>query len=300
MYPAYSFPQFLARLPQVAQKRFKALAAQLEDTEALLRLHMEREKEAEGRVFDAARRLDISRGRPDEVERIGAEREAALADLAELRAAREKLNARRGGLDNVVSRLRHNEIPQMGWLVPVSVEARPRKGESFASAVERTRAELMGLKGQLAATRAAPLPRDELLRMARVAVNDLAERGRPAVVTAGGKFEVRWDAFAVPGYPAAGDNYAPRLLAALFPEKVYELLARQIANVSGITAAERRDREAALEREILQAEHEEEALIRLAEAQGFEIARRTDASPHALLGCDPGELHARQVAEAAE
>jgi hypothetical protein len=30
----------------------------------------------------------------------------------------------------------------------------------------------------------------------------------------------------VPGYPAASDNYAPRLLAALFPDRVYELPAR--------------------------------------------------------------------------
>jgi hypothetical protein len=70
----------------------------------------------------------------------------------------------------------------------------------------------------------------------------------------------------VPGYPAAGDNYAPRLLAALFPEEVYALLARQIPDLPGISAAER--------------------------------ARRRDASCYALLGCDPGDLHLPQAVAA--
>jgi hypothetical protein len=38
----------------------------------------------------------------------------------------------------------------------------------------------------------------------------------------------------------------------------------------------------------------------LAEARGLEVLRRADASAYALLGCDPGQLHAQQAVEAAE
>jgi hypothetical protein len=80
--------------------------------------------------------------------------------------------------------------------------------------------------------------------------------------------------------------------------RAYDLLTQQIANVPGITNAERAARETALKLEIMQLEHTEETLICLGEARGVDILRRTDASVFALLGCDPGELHVR--AEAAE
>jgi hypothetical protein len=51
--------------------------------------------------------------------------------------------------------------------------------------------------------------------------------------------------------------------------------------------------------EILRLEHAEENLVVQAEARGVDLLRRTDASAYALLGCDPGSLHAAARAEAA-
>src|SRR5262249_3978085 len=152
-----------------AQRKYRALASELEDCEALLRVHMEREKEATGRVFDLARRLErasLPGGDRGEIDRLAAERDAAQADLDELLSARDKLNARRGELDNVVSRLKHIDTPAVhGWLVPVAVEAKPRKGETAVAALERVRGELHRARGEFAAVRRSPLPREELLSM---------------------------------------------------------------------------------------------------------------------------------------
>ena len=198
-----------------------------------------------------------------------------------------------------MSRLRHIDIPHVhGWLVPVAVEAKPKKGETAVAAIERVRGALHRARGELAAVRAAPLLRELLLRMARTAVNDLALGGQPAVTTAGGKFAIQWDRVSVPGYPAASDNYVPRLLAALFPDHVHALLTGQIPDLPGIGAAERAERERELEAEILRLEHEEESLITHARAKGLDVARRRDVSAYALLGCDPGHLHVPQAVAA--
>jgi hypothetical protein len=298
-YPAWNFPDMLSRMPRVAQRKFKALTDRLENVTALLDLHMQREKEAQDKVYDFARRADLARGDADAVRRLTAERQQATADYNELFADRAKLNAVHGNLNNIISRLRHTDIPAIhGWLVAVNIDAKPNAGETITEAVERTRAEIDNCKGQHAAIRAAPLPRAELLAMARTAVNDLALRGAPAVITGGGQFRIQWDIMSVPNYPAPSDVYVPRLLAALFPDRMYELLSQQITNMPGISNAERAEREAELEREILRLEHAEEALICAAEARGVDILRRTAASAFALLGCDPGQLH--EVAHAAE
>jgi hypothetical protein len=292
-YPAWNFQDMLSRMPRVAQRKYKTLCTKLEDVEALLKNHMEREKEANDRVYDFSRRADLAHGNADEVRRLTAEHTQAVADCEELFADRGKLNATHANLSNIVSRLRHTDIPiihELG-MAPVNVAAQPNEGETLVEAVDRTRAELHQRKGQLAATRAAPLPREELLNLARVAVNDLALAGAPAVITASGQFKIHWDRMAVTGYPAASDSYSPRLFAALFPDQVYELLVRQIANMPGISAVERAERGRELELEILRLEHAEESLIAQAQARGVDILRRVGASAFALLSCDPGEPH---------
>jgi hypothetical protein len=105
----------------------------------------------------------------------------------------------------------------------------------------------------------------------------------------------------VPGYAASGDNYAPRLFAALFPDKVYELLVSQIGDLPGISANERADRVRELEVRIMLLEHQEESLVAQALAQGLAgVFRRSDASPYALLSCSPGALAAKKEEPAME
>lgn len=298
--PALNFPDQLARLPAAAQRKYRKLVAELEDTRSLLKNTMERETEVEARGVHLSRAQQRAvLADPERAARLGVECDQVRADYEDLFSTRARLEARRGELDNLTARLRHNEIPNLGWLVPVHVEAKTGAGEGLVGAVERVRGELYAKQGELAATRQAPLPRDELMALARTTVNDLAFNGQPLVVTAGGTFKVQWDRISVPGYPAASDNYVPRLFATLFPEEIYQLLVNQIPDVRGLSAAERREREAELERQILQLEHEEESLVVQAQAKGLDVARRRDASAYALLGCDPGHWHV-PVAEAAE
>ena len=86
--------------------------------------------------------------------------------------------------------------------------------------------------------RQAPLPRSELLAIARATVKTLAFDGQPRVISVAGKFSIQWDPISVPGYPASSDNYMPQQFAALFPEELYQLLTRQIPDLPGIDAVE--------------------------------------------------------------
>ena len=294
-WPAFSFPDQVARMPAQAQRKYRKLASELEDAVSLLDNHMLREKDASARVFGLSRSVERAArpgGDPGKAARLAAERDQAQADYQELLATRGRLNARHDELSNIVSRLRHNEIAQIhGWLHPVDVAARPKPGEDLVQAIERTRDELRAKQGELAAVRQAPLPRAELLAMCRTAVSTLALQGQPVVVSHGGKFEVRWDRVAVPGFPQAADVLVPKLLAALFPKQLLALLEAQVPDRPGLSAAERAERVGVLERQILRLEHEEESLVVAAQAKGLAAPRRRDASAFALLGCDPGEWH---------
>jgi hypothetical protein len=302
--PAWNFGDQLGRMPVVAQRKFRKLVAELEDVQSLLKNTLEREGKVEARAHylnHSRERASLPTGDPDQAARLATEWEQAQGDYAELLATRSRLNAKHAELTNLTSRLQHTEIPNIyGWLVPVAVDAQPQEGEDLVAAVERTRSELYQKQGALAATRQAPLPREELLAMCRTTVNTAALNGLPLVISHGGKFTIQWDRISVPGYPASSDNFVPRLLAALFPEELFQLLASQIPDLPGIDAAERREREAELERQILQLEHEEESLIVQAQAKGLDMPRRRDASAYALLGCDPGHLHVPQLVQAAE
>src|SRR5262249_56455187 len=108
--PAWNFASMVERMPAQAQRRYKALAAELEDIESLLHNQMLREKDAEGRVFDLARRHErasLPGGDRDEVDRLAAERDAARADFDELLGARDRLHAPRAELDNIGDSIPH-------------------------------------------------------------------------------------------------------------------------------------------------------------------------------------------------
>jgi hypothetical protein len=292
---ATEFLDQLARLPRCAQQKFRALSDELEEIETLVRLNLEREQRAEGHFYDMQRRLANASSGPtpdqDEVASLTTEYHEAHRAFVELTAARAPREAKRASLDNLVSRLRNVDIPRFalseteGVMPAPPVVAKPRKNETLTDAVSRVRSEISRKRGELRAVRQAPLPRSELIERARVAVNDLALRGGPAVVTTEGKFDLSWDRSAVRGFPNPdGAMAAASLLACLAPEPLFKLIESRIADVPGISSADRVKRLAILEEEILALELEEEALVL---ASNGEILRRMDVSAFAVLAMQP-------------
>jgi hypothetical protein len=75
-------------------------------------------------------------------------------------------------------------------------------------------------------------------------------------------------------------------LAPMFGEVVKKRVADVYQNTAGITEAERQKQMEAVDRDLLDAELAEESIIRAAEASGFAILRRSNASPMAVLAAD--------------
>lgn len=80
-------------------------------------------------------------------------------------------------------------------------------------------------------------------------------------------------------------DMAALLAAVLGPNALCAALCRHLDQTeSGPTAAERAERLAEIDRELLEIETAEERLIEVSEAAGAPIARRADANPRAVLG----------------
>ncbi len=89
----------------------------------------------------------------------------------------------------------------------------------------------------------------------------------------------------------------PGFLCEVFPDQIKAaLLARFDAEVGdapeGLPSVERAKRLAALAGEIYELEQAEESIIEALEADGIDVQRRPDASPHAQLGLPPGRAAA--------
>jgi hypothetical protein len=231
-----------------------------------------------------------------ELARMGAE------DAA--RAATTRLNALPGDADPpMIARLeaeaarqrqRHGQLHPLcskltQWLAelrPVVLEAVPPvsvelKGEKPSAALAAVRGEISALHGKLARVRSAPLTRDEESALIEDYVVRLIRQAEPSVGIVGGRLRVNFK----------GDMFASEdvlaLLAWAAPDPVCRALERALPESDGndaLSAAERGKRVAEIEARLLELERREEALIELAQADGIEVMRRSDASPLCVLG----------------
>jgi hypothetical protein len=310
-WPAYHFAELLARLPASARRKYNALLALVADSEALMRASFARQQLLQDHYGDVTRRLEQCdpRTEPDTTKELREELDIIRADLQQLDAERNKREGIRANAQQVIAQLRDGFIPNLigpgigsgPALRTVVVTATPRKGESVADAILRVRAAISSAQGELQQVKAAPPPPDEIKRQLRAHVQQLIHDGTPRVVLKDGKVVVNWpdvSPFADPDAVfAAPAGSASKLLACLFPDKVYELLSNGVDDLpSGIAADERAARMVELEVGILELEHEEESLVTAALAAGVEVYRRPYASPWALLGLAPDDTLAAAVA----
>jgi hypothetical protein len=165
----------------------------------------------------------------------------------------------------------------------------------YPSALATARKRLVELQQQLHATRALSLSRDDLKAKAAQYVQQLADKGRPFITgrTGDSTFSVQFAVHETPN-PRLGEGYARHkpdaafLIAWLFPEqllaRLHDEIDRSTATSNALSAAEKAQRIATIQQEILETEQQEEALIEAAAQHGITIARRPMATPAVVLG----------------
>jgi hypothetical protein len=308
-WPVYSLSAAVARLPISAQARYRALIAKADDTSAVLRATIERNKRTEERLYHHEMRLGRldPRVEADTIAKEQADRDALRAEFAVEEQRRSTLNARRANFEQTLAQL-NGYIPLLvergagGTLRPVTVSAQPRKSETLGDAIRRIRSEIASVQGELTRLRTAPPTAEEYRAAAAAKVQQLVAQGAPTISHDGGKITITFPdeaQFANPGAAlAAPSGSSSKLQAWLFPDQMLARLTEGVDEVvGGVSKAERERRSAELAAEICSLEHQEESLVTQALDAGLDVGRRVGASPLAILGLEVETQAALQAAE---
>ncbi|CUX31903.1 hypothetical protein [Agrobacterium genomosp. 13] len=164
----------------------------------------------------------------------------------------------------------------------------PAKPATRPRSIEAARERIAALKKQHADVSIAPIPRDQYIAAAKVALDKAAKTGETFFdprVHSGDPFRL---ASVINNDGRASGIGAGALLLAIFRDEVLAKLEAMIPPDSPdtLTEEQRAKKLAKIEADLLQAEREEEAFIEAADADGWRIARRSDANPLAILGIE--------------
>jgi hypothetical protein len=291
----------LASLPPVARKKYSALVALTEDSAALVRVAMARERELENALYDLQRRRSYlsKEVEADKARLFDAEIEEMQAELASLNDERSKRNGIRSNAEQIIAQLRYRflegeSIPgaPLGTRAYSGPQATPNEGESIADAVKRVRREIAAAQAELMQVRQAPLTAAEIKQHLTAEIDRMAAQGQPAFNFANGEVKVHFVDQQLHGMPNAAlvtpSGSASKLLAWMFRDRLVQAVTAAADNVvGGISRADRTRRIRELETHIFGLEHQEESLVVQALAQGLEVHRRPYASPMSMLGLEP-------------
>ncbi len=166
---------------------------------------------------------------------------------------------------------------------PVAV--RLGKGETETEAVERLRKGIKGLRAEMARVRDLPRALSDVRQQIADEVAALVEQGRPNLAgVVGGYGSIEWpDMLRAGGYI----HNTLAILAWVNPDGLRARLeeqARALIAQDGITAEERATILTDLDRQCVELERQEEAMLCKLEAAGFTVTRRPDADVRAVLG----------------
>jgi len=228
--------------------------------------------------------LDASRAIQGRLSGFGPGADPGL--IAQLTAERDRHAARHRAISALVHKI--NQWLMELRLPPGAVlEAAPqiaieaKNGQTLSAAIETARNEIKSLQQKLAAVRSAPLPKADQKNLAAAYVMQLA---KPKItITPDGKFGT-----SIFDPNPDGRVCIATLLAWIDPDRFVAALEREIDATPEaaltLTATERAQRTAELSMLLEELERSEETLIETAQAQGIEVARRTDCSPPCVLG----------------
>jgi hypothetical protein len=288
----------LASLPAIARKKYSALVALVEDTAALTRTALAREKAIEEALYEAQRRRSyVTEAEPERAKYLTAEVEELVAEAQRLNADRMRRESVRGNTEQILSQLKYNFLAAEGHFFPqvrpyTGAPAHPRDGENLADAILRVRHDISRVQGELTRVRKAPLTPDEARAALITEVNRLASIGKPTLqIDDAGKIAIHFPDQQMYGTPgtalAAPSGSASAMLCWLFGDKIIAHATANLDQIEGsISTADRKRTLAELESELFQAECDEESLVAQAQDAGLEAHRRPYASGLALLGLE--------------
>jgi hypothetical protein len=289
----------LLNLPPIAKRKFGALKALVEDSEALTRVALSREKTIEDAVFDAQRRRSLCNptDEPERAKHLTIEVEELQAEAQRLNADRMKRESIRGNATQILSQLRFNFLAAEDYLFPTTrpysgPPAHPRDGESLADAITRIRRDISNTQAELTRVKRAPPSADEAKAVIIAEINRLAALGKPQLsITDDGKIKIWFpdqQLHAVPGSAlVAPSGSASAMMCWLFADKIIQHATVNLDQiVGGISTPDRKRSIAELEAELFQLETDEESLVSQALDAGMEAHRRAHASGFALLGLE--------------
>lgn len=293
-YPPFRVSQILERLPRPARKKFAQLQALVDDSEALVRSALTREKDLDSTIASLSMRLESidQRGDPQAYQDLVEELKEGQTELAALFTAREKRNGVRRNCEQVLAQIRDVFLPNINPLKVHAVEiAAPtlQEGEDLASAILRLRREIYGINNQLQLLKTTHLPASEIKAALVAQVDAMVQAGCPRVDIGNGAVSIAWpdvSMFAAPGTVLTAPNgSASKLLAWMFRDQLIEKLTQSVDNIEdGIPQKEREPIRLRLEAELLQLERQEEHFVEQAIAAGLECERDPYRSGWAILG----------------
>lgn len=208
------------------------------------------------------------------------------AEIARLRGRLETMQQRHRALADLSANIRAylDSLPSRA-----AIEAAPRlklrlkDDESLKHAIDRIRSEIADLHRERERAKRAELPIIDRKRAARAYVDSLTKKGAPQIIATHDRFDVQ---FSPNSFTPKPDMAA--LLAWLHPDLFRQKLCEQIDSMpkptNALSSDDKKARLKELKAQVYQLELQEEALIEKAADEGFELARRSDASPQAILG----------------
>lgn len=217
----------------------------------------------------------------------GADAAGLEAELSRLDAVRAKANHRHGELSSLAASIQHwlRSLPPNAELVlaePVTVKK--RRDTALLEQLAQTRDQIMAAQSHLRSVKTAPLPKPDAKAAVRDYVQQLAQRGKPAVNLSSAGVSIR---FAYAAGPLSTESMAA-LLAWVDADKIIAGLEAEIdllpENKTALPAKEKTKRTTELTENLDELERLEEALVEAAIAEGADVLRRPTASPLAVLG----------------
>lgn len=297
-WPVYSFSQALGRLPFPAQSKYRALAAQADDSAALLRATIERGKVLKEQAYHVEMRLGRldPKTEADDIKKLQQQRDALRIEIGTLEQRRAKFSGVKGNSEQVLAQLQ-SFIPALcergggGRLRAVSISAKPRDNETLKDAILRLRNAITTAQGEINRLRMSPLPPADIKSAIVAHIEKMAAQGQPRLDVENGKVQISFPdeiMFSAPGaVRSAPCGSATQLVAWLFKDRLIDALTNGVDQIKGgVSQVERDRRSAELNAQLRRLEHEEEALVLQALEAGLECHRRVMASPFALLGLD--------------
>ena len=276
----------ITKLPFQASNKMATLCDMLEETHARLLANQRRLKSMEDQ------QRHVGELEPDVFEEIARE-------IARVNERREADDASYRHLSRLVTALR-NWILQLPASAEISDAPAPKaeilNSDTVDQGVIKCREELAKQKHRRALIARAVPPLDDLYAEVASHVGALARRGRPSVTIVNGQLVVRpSNAEQVGGNIGSPRNHESTLALAawLHSDVVMERLREQVEETHAadvrrgipvLTTADRDEKLALLDAEMLGIERLEEFYITVGAQYGLVIERRDDADPQAVLG----------------